>query len=49
MERFNKKYMRNASTPSIQQPCGQPNKAMPQKAKKAKSKQVNSMLYFIES
>jgi hypothetical protein len=34
MERFNKEYMRNASTPSIQQPCGQPNKAMPQKTKR---------------
>jgi len=33
---FNKKNPRNASRPLVQQPCGSPNKTIPQNTKKVK-------------
>jgi hypothetical protein len=45
---FNNENLKNASTPSIQQSCGQFNKVVPQKTKGAKLKQNSSTLYFAE-
>jgi hypothetical protein len=45
---FNNENLKNASTSSVQQSCGQFNKVVPQKTKGAKLKQSSCTLYFVE-